>query len=193
MSINKLINYYENGFFQYQCSHICRKAMNVLAFYIYKSNINNISIVIDIDDTAINNYHFFKNYGFKNTIDVWNLLTSQTNLGPILPIFDLYKFCLSHGVKVFFISARLNVYEQTTRELLKKSGYSIYENLYLIPKEIMDYRNMDINFKVNVRKEIIRNGYNIIMNAGDQLSDFSGGSSGHIVRLPNYIYGDLVD
>ena len=38
------------------------------------------------------------------------------------------------------------------------------------------------------RKDLEERGYTIVATVGDQWSDFGGGSTGYMVKLPNYLY-----
>lgn len=99
-------------------------------------------------------------------------------------VLGLTQYCHQNGVAVFFVTGRPD-YEslvQATNENLKKAGYSNWNKIYFHPYQ------QNVPHKLNSYKDIAEQGFNIILNIGDQLGDFVGDYAKHNVRLPNPFY-----
>ena len=186
-----LVDYYELGMHDKVVASILEEAKKKLIHHMKDNkSIRKNVIIIDIDDTAINNYYFFKDNNFIDTIEVWDMLTEKQDLPAVFPILDFYNFCIFNKFSIIFISARLFRYYKATQALLNNASYYIYDALYLLPKNVTNYKDSPHNFKENLRKKLILSGYNILMNIGDQKSDLEGGYAKYHIKIPNYLYGD---
>ena len=55
-------------------------------------------------------------------------------------------------------------------------------------KDEADQNVTTAQYKLEQRRELEEQGYSIVATIGDQWSDFDGGHSGYVVKLPNYLY-----
>ena len=185
---NEVQEYYESGEHEVDLKII---SQNIKTTLLNEANINNdnkkLSIIFDIDDTALNNYKSMKADGFSNTDKLWDRIQEQVDIPANKPMLEVNNYAQKLGYTVFFITARLDKYTNTTKQSLKNAGYNNYAGLYLITNK---YVNMPFNeFKTDMRKNIEKSGYTIIANIGDQYSDLTGGHSKFVYKLPNYMYG----
>ena len=107
---------------------------------------------------------------------------------PIAPTLDLYQFAQRHNVTVFFISGRPQTPEiaSATSKNLRKAGYENWKALILYP--LQDESLTIAKFKSQARKLIQEQGYDIVLNIGDQKSDLEGGYAETAILVPNPFY-----
>ncbi len=160
------------------------------------------AIVLDIDETSLSNWEqiHHNDFGYipggacdlKSTSACgqreWELSANAVALKPTLELFALAKAIKGKdgsAVAVFFISGRGDdpVEKAGTEWNLRKVGYEGWTKLYLRPKG-----QPTADFKIAAREAIEAEGYTIIANLGDQLSDLAGGSAERCFKLPNPFY-----
>ena len=104
----------------------------------------------------------------------------------IAPMLALYNDALKHGVSVFFVTGRKESDRDITITNLTNSGYHDWAGLAL---KSNDYNLPSaIPFKSQERAKIIKQGYTIIADIGDQYSDLKGGYTEKTFKLPNPYY-----
>jgi HAD superfamily, subfamily IIIB (Acid phosphatase) len=104
---------------------------------------------------------------------------------PILPVRDLASLARRLGVAVFFITGRAESMREATERNLRAAGYE-WTGLVLRPDGQPPPSAAD--FKAPERKRIADQGYAIVVNVGDQVSDLAGGHAERAYKLPNPIY-----
>jgi predicted secreted acid phosphatase len=70
---------------------------------------------------------------------------------------------------------------------LKSTGFTQWEDLLLKPLDKDNQSNKE--FKTHARRHIALQGFDIILNIGDQEEDLVGGYAQAKVKLPNPFYG----
>jgi len=71
---------------------------------------------------------------------------------------------------------------------LVAEGYNHWEELYLRPEDHPKAQTVT-EYKSGDRGKIVANGYRIVLNVGDQLSDLAGNpQADHSVKMPNPFY-----
>ncbi|HRE32568.1 MAG TPA: HAD family acid phosphatase, partial [Candidatus Berkiella sp.] len=117
-------------------------------------------------------------------------LTGAYMLGgaePILSTLSLYQHAIEQGIAVFFVSERPNTPElmAITVKNLKSAGFEQWEELILKP---IDNESSVQAFKTNARRHIAQQGFDIVLNIGDQETDLKGGYGEIKVKIPNPFY-----
>ncbi|MEW2305211.1 HAD family acid phosphatase [Streptomyces sp. NPDC006655] len=126
-----------------------------------------LAIVLDIDNTALAS-HFEGGYPTPATA----------------PVLTLAQDAHAKGISVFFVSARPNLIDLTTKYNLTQVGYTV-DGLYtrslgeIIGKSVAD-------FKTAQRRTIEANGYDIVANIGNNTTDLTGGYADTTYKLPDY-------
>jgi len=183
---NAVQNYYESGLYDYECSKIIDDAIK----HINKINTNEHSVVIfDIDETALSNYEHTKSIGFGYVVELWNNWIKEGKAKAIKETKRFYDFLISKNIRVIFISGRYEELREATIKNLIEQGYTKFDTVITRTKEEHDIPAAE--FKAKKREELVKKGYEIIANIGDQWSDLVGGNSGYKIKLPNYLY--LID
>jgi acid phosphatase len=144
------------------------------------------AIVLDIDDTALSDYDFFQSIDFGYRTDLFNAWVSQERGLPIPAVLRLFNFAVQNKVAVFFVTGRPESQRQATVENLEKAGYHGWTNLVMKPD---NFHPQSISeFKSPARHTITANGYTIVINLGDQISDLEGERAELSLKLPNPFY-----
>jgi len=124
------------------------------------------AIVLDIDNTALASY-FFSSY--------------PTPADP--PVLAIAQYAKAHGVKVFFVSARPDLIDPITEYNLKAVGYPV-DGLYS-RNPIQLFESIQ-TFKTAEREDLESDGWDIIANIGNNLTDLNGGYADSTWKLPDY-------
>ncbi|OIN84871.1 HAD family acid phosphatase [Francisella sp. TX07-6608] len=190
MTQQQVISYYESTAHENEVELILARAKKIIQA---QQSLQGNAIVLDIDETALNHYYSLKLAGFPQGENhtIWNELLSRTDAYPIKATLDFYLYCLTSGLKVFFISARFAQYLESTKQALRNAGYVNFEDVFVFPENIEQYNSKDFNnFKAGRRAYIESLGYKILISIGDQSSDLLGGYTLYTLQLPNYLYGE---
>ena len=153
------------------------------------------AIVVDIDETALSNLPSLRanDYGFI-VPGPCDLPRGPCGLGawirmaradPIRPVLALARLARERGVAVFFLTGRPELTRAATESNLRTAGYE-WTGLILKPDDLLTKSAAD--FKAPERKKLMDQGYTIIVNIGDQMSDLDGGFAERTYKLPNPFY-----
>jgi len=178
--------YYESSNYEKECKEIIDEAIK----HLDKIRLPEKPIVIfDIDETALSNYDHIKEIDFGYYYDIWLEWLKKSDAVAIPQTKRFYDYLIARNVGIVFISGRnYDSYDATLKNLINQ-GYTRFDTVIVRKDNERDLTASE--FKLNKRKELAQKGFNIIANIGDQLSDFQGGYSGYVIKLPNYLY--LID
>ncbi len=149
-----------------------------------------LAIVMSVDETAVSNYNAMKQNHYSVNMQAFAASYIHGQPQAIGPVLGLFHYAKRRDVAVFFVSSRPNTPEiiNATVKNLKQAGYNGWNELILKPIE--DDSMTNLVFKQKARKAIQAQGYEIILNVGDQVSDLEGGISEIAIKLPNPFYND---
>lgn len=186
----QLSRYYDTGKYYDDISNIEKKALSYLRFRINQNKLSahkcKLAIVLDIDETSLSNYNNMRTLGFGGTKEEIYADIGKGN-DPAIPFtHTLYSYAINHGVTVFFITGRKEKIRAATERNLKDVNFATYKHLYMEPNTYN--KSSAVPYKVAMRKKIKRNGYDIVINIGDQYSDIEGGFADMAFKLPNPFY-----
>ena len=175
-----IVEYRESGEWRADTARRLRRARGVLQRHL---DVHRPAIVLDVDDTALSTYACMKRAGFDR---VAARCGSERSLPAIPQTRRLCRFARRHGVAVFFITGRRERLREITVGNLRRAGYARWRRLQMRPDR-QPVRRKD-GWKARARRAIERRGYRIVVNVGDQRSDFDGGHALRAVKLPNPMY-----
>jgi len=179
--------YYDSGALDQEITRVMDDAWQHLEFV---PATDTSVIVIDIDETALSNYVYYKRMGFgKGTEDIFSAWKKQGKGQVIKSTLEFYKKAIAKGFKIFFISCRgVELYDATSQNL-KREGYTTFEGIILRTED--DKKIPFYEYKKNARRKLVeKHGYDIVACVGDQWSDLEGDYAGHRVKVPNYILSE---
>ena len=140
------------------------------------------AIVLDIDETSLSNYAGLAAANFSSA-GVVGPAVGGTGTA-IAPTLALYQDARSHGVAVFFITGRPSAIQTQTESNLRSVGYDKgWNGLSFKPSG-----EGTKAYKSSARAALERQGYDIVVNLGDQESDLDGGHADRAYKLPNPFY-----
>ena len=185
-----IVRYHDSGAYDYDIHREITQARVYLEQRVAEnargSDKGKLALVLDIDETSLSNWASLTQLGFGGMPET---IADRIDLGtdPAIPAtLGLYRYAMSLGVPVFFITGRHERLRPATEKNLRDVGYERWAALYMKPNDY-DKKSV-IPFKSGARKAIEAKGYTIIVNAGDQYSDLAGGYSERVFKLPDPFY-----
>jgi acid phosphatase len=146
-----------------------------------------LALVLDIDETSLSNYLFYERVDMARVQKPFEEWAQSAQAPAIESTLQLFKNARQLQVTVFFVSGRREALRAPTEQNLENAGYGGWSELILRPME--DKSNSVVGFKSSARRHIADEGYHIILNVGDQLSDLNGEPAAELsVKLPNPFY-----
>jgi predicted secreted acid phosphatase len=155
-----------------------------------------LAMVLDIDETSLSNWPVIKQDDFgvilHGPCDTtpqacgWNAWIRMARDKPIVPTLELYREARRLGVAVFFITGRHESLREATERNLKAAGYDGWTGLVMEPEGL--HPNAEADFKAPARRNIVDQGYTIVVNMGDQDSDLEHGYAERKFKLPDPFY-----
>lgn len=181
-------NYLHNGQYQSDSKFVNQQAY----FYAKTLTVRDNDIwVFSIDGTLLSNIPYYSENGygtevFNSTLyDEWVLRGEATTLPETI---KNYNKLLSLGFKIVLISGRTEDKREVTVANLKAAGYDSWHKLILKDPETYNGKNA-LAYKTAERGKLVKSGYRIIGNIGDQWTDLLGSHKGlRSFKLPNPMY-----
>lgn len=185
-----IITYYESGQYRKEITSIVQQAKSYLRQRIAQNHGTKVqqklAIVLDIDETALSNFNFYRENVFcTNQEQFWQHVRASNNPA-ITPILNLFRFAKRYHVAVFFITSRPEKFRIFTENNLTNAGYYHWDVLYMRPNTIK--ADQKALFKPSVRQKITDMGYTIVLNIGDSDQDLIGGNAEKVYKVPNPFY-----
>ncbi|EOA21357.1 hypothetical protein CARUB_v10001720mg [Capsella rubella] len=173
--------------YQYDSKTICKEAY----FYAKGLSLKNDTVnvwIFDLDDTLLSSVPFFSKYGYgteKSPIGAyrkWVFLGEATVLPETL---HLYENLIELGIEPIIVTERWEPAREATIKNLKAAGFTYWKHIFFKPKES---KEREVKYKSKVRKNLVKSGYNIVGNIGDQWADLVEDTPGRTFKLPNPLY-----
>eukprot|EP01018_Ginkgo_biloba_P026529 Gb_35344 [translate_table: standard] len=146
--------------------------------------------VFDIDGTSLSNLPYYQTIKYggetfnEDTFKEWIM---EGKAPALLDTLFLYDQLLRKGVKIFFLTGRDEAQRDVTVKNLREVGYKGWAELIL--RGPTDQGKTAVLYKSEKREEIVKKGYRILGNSGDQWSDITGTQVGaRTFKLPNPMY-----
>lgn len=175
--------YVKKGQYDKDLNSIVRKAKKFINYELL-TNQKNKAVIIDIDETILSNLPYISQQIHLNDVEKLNRWQMTSKCDAIKPIVDLYQWLLIQDVRIYFITARPLELKSATIENFKNLEIPYSPMVFRDPKEWP----VPKDFKIAMRKEIVNNDYDIILNIGDQPTDFEGGYWKRALKVPNPFY-----
>ncbi|WP_329013478.1 HAD family acid phosphatase [Streptomyces sp. NBC_01601] len=151
---------------QQDCRQVMDQALPYLQTRIASAPGEKQAIVLDVDNTTLET-----DFGFQYP---------QPANGPVLKVA---QYAQSHGVALFFVTARPGILHWPTSYNLEHDGYQVTD---LRVRGLIDLFKDVADYKTAQRADIENHGYKIIANIGNSTSDLTGGHAEKTFKLPDY-------
>uniref|UniRef100_A0A3Q7GVG1 Acid phosphatase n=2 Tax=Solanum lycopersicum TaxID=4081 RepID=A0A3Q7GVG1_SOLLC len=187
---NYLGHYMMGKQYRHDCEYVAKQAIEY-AKSLKLSGDGKDVWVFDIDETTLSNSPYYARsdvaFGAKpynaTKFDAW----IAEGKAPAIPsILKVYNTVLSLGIKPIFITGTKQNFKQVRIVNLKEAGYANWAALIL--KGANDTGSA-VKFKSSKRTALVKAGYRIIGNIGDQWSDLIGENVGaRTFKVPDPMY-----
>jgi acid phosphatase len=147
-----------------------------------------LAIVLDIDETSLSGYCEEKREDFGFIPSMFNewIVSPQASI-PIPGTLRLFNHARELGVAVFFLTGRSHEQTEATAKNLERAGYKDWKGLIL--RDESERNTATTAYKSSERAKIVAQGYQIVLNMGDQWSDLNCTPRAEFsVKLPNPFY-----
>ena len=145
-----------------------------------------MAIVFDIDETTLTNMPHIVAMDYGYVPKAWNAWVATGQCPAIVPVQTVYDTAIRGKVDVIFITGRAEADRVATERNLRQVGYDTWTKIYFKP-ETEEAVTM-AGFKTEIRRQLVKQGYVIIANIGDQNSDLANGYAEKTFKLPNPFY-----
>ncbi|XP_057546654.1 acid phosphatase 1 isoform X1 [Amaranthus tricolor] len=147
--------------------------------------------VFDIDETLLSNLPYYADHGYGLEVfngvefDKW---VAKAMAPAIESSLRLYEEVLSLGFKVFLLTGRNENLRDATVQNLMNVGFKSWDKL-ILSRGAEDHGKIAMIYKWEKRNEMVKEGFRILANSGDQWSDLLPSSmSTRSFKLPNPMY-----
>ncbi len=184
---HNLVKYHDSGAYMNDIANVIQKALRYLELRVKRGDFQGKpAIVMDIDETALSNYPDLLALNFGGTKAEVQRYEDMGHDDAIPSTLKLFRFAREHHIAVIFITARFAEERKITEENLHKAGYTGFDGLIFRDGK---YRTLPAAiYKAETRKQLEQQGYDILLNIGDQKSDLQGGYADESFKLPNPYY-----
>jgi predicted secreted acid phosphatase len=144
-----------------------------------------LAIVMDLDETLFRNESIILAHDFAYDRAAWDAWVAAAAAPALEPVREIYRTARRLGVDVIFLTGRRERERPATERNLQAIECGEYARLICLPDAAQAESG---EFKREERRKLAAEGYVIIANIGDQLSDFAGGGAEREFKLPNPFY-----
>ncbi len=148
----------------YQCFNWAKVQVNS---EFTKDNSRNMAVVVDIDETMLDNSPFEANCiqtGVGYTKESWSEWTHMINAKALPGAVEFSKYAQSLGVEVFYISNRSVDDFDVTLKNLQNENFAYADSSHLLLKTNTSSKK--------ARRDFVKENYEIILLIGDNMGDF---------------------
>jgi predicted secreted acid phosphatase len=183
-SAEAIVAYHDSGQWERDISEVTAAARAHLERRLAADDVRRPALVLDVDDTSLSSYDCLKQRDFKRSPD--SPCASGGDLPVIPQTLGLYTYARRRGVTVVFLTGRRERLRRATLSNLRSAGYTGRLHLRMRPNR--ERPGMHDGFKARQRRSLVRRGFTIVANVGDQRSDLDGGWAERTFKLPNPMY-----
>ncbi len=183
---DRIKHYFDSGTYNAAVECVANELINYLKTLLPVGD-KKLALVFDIDETCLSNWPFIlrNDFGYNRyRFRAWEMLGKA----PAIPAMrTAYQFAVDNGFSIFFITGRREAIKCSTKRNLMRQGFKQWNQLYCKPDNYSGYSAID--YKQKARADIVKQGYTIVANIGDQQSDLSGEFPGERrFSMPNPLY-----
>lgn len=180
------IEWHNSGAYARAFAEAAAPARKTLEHYLRGETPRNYAVVFDIDETLLSNWPYLNATQFAIAPETFAAWTKRERAIALQPTREIYARALAFQIPIFLVTGRDESLREATRRDLEEAGFWGWGGLFMKPP---GYRDASIiPFKSGVRKMLVEQGREIILNLGDQESDLAGGYARHRFKLPNPFY-----
>ncbi|WP_320169555.1 HAD family acid phosphatase [Maridesulfovibrio sp.] len=183
---SSLISYHESGQYfkdvEIKAASVAEALEKALA-----ARVKYPAVIMSVEDVLLSTYPARKEQGFSVNKEARKALESHIILSVLPPVrasLPLFSYLAAKNIPVFLVSNRAEDMRISVMENLSKVGFSGWRGLYMLPARYPENKN----FSEEVRKGLVKSGFNIVATVGAVEEDVEGEAAGKAVLYPNYMY-----
>jgi len=180
------------------CEQLFRQATVVILRKVKtEKNSDNLAVVVDLDETVLDNslYQVERwKAGLSFTQDSWSEWVNREEAGLVPGAMEFLKAVRKKGVRVVFVSNRMNKNLEPTRRNLLALEVLAPNDLFLLrldKDDVKEVRRREVNEGKARMKKV--GPLKVVGYVGDQMGDFPSGQAKEFGKtsflLPNPMYG----
>jgi acid phosphatase len=181
-----ILQYHDSGEYDNDITQVSNAALQYLKQRIAANQNRKLAIILDIDETSLSNYNDIRAADFGGSIEQIQLSEDKGTDPAINQTLKIFQFAKANHVAVFFLTGRHEQEREATAHNLQTAGYKDWDGLILRDGEYT--KAPASTYKIAMRKKLVSEGYDIVLNIGDQESDLRGGYADKTFKLPNPYY-----
>jgi len=146
-----------------------------------------LALVLDIDETTLSNYEEMVKAGFAYDSKAFGAWVDSATAPAIPGTLRLYNEAQRLGVRIFFLTGRTEAQRDATERNLRGQGFDGWQQLILRAPAQATWTALA--YKSVARAAIAAEGYQVVLNVGDQWSDLRGKPAAeYSVKYPDPYY-----
>jgi 5'-nucleotidase (lipoprotein e(P4) family) len=149
----------------YQAYNIARLRLDMI---LQQPHSKQVAVVTDIDETALDNSPYVVHLALNDSVysdKSWMEWTSKVECDTVPGALSFFKYAFSKGVRIFYITNRLEAERAATEKDLQRWGFPDTTPDHLFLKQTTSGKEQ--------RRSIVAQNHEIVLLCGDNLSDFS--------------------
>lgn len=186
LSTQQLVDYHRDQY-QEDLKEAIQPAYQYLALHPYRWVLfrKPPAVVFDIDETLLSNWPELKQSHFHYQAQAWDTWVNEAKDQGIKASIKLYHELQDRGYVLILLTGRKVGQREATIDNLHRAGITGWQQLIMRQPEQESVGAC--RYKAMERTKIYHY-YRIVMNVGDQKSDFCGRHNGVVIKLPNPFY-----
>jgi 5'-nucleotidase (lipoprotein e(P4) family) len=159
-----------------QAIYMIKKKMTYNKFSLNQSNINNYAVIMDLDETVLDNSDyqvglFERNESFN--MNSWAKWVEREEAKLVPGAKEYIELLRKNNIQIIFISNRMHARLDATKNNMKKLGVGLPSDIYLLRKDRADKKYIRRNevFTKTGRMEEFKK-YTVLQYLGDAMGDF---------------------
>ncbi len=180
------MRWYDSGGYAAAFAKATERARAALESEMRRDTPRRKAVVFDIDETLLSNWHYLEKQQFVLEPGTFAKWIRSEKAPPLAPTKEIFEMAKAKNIPIFLITGRFETLRAATTRNLQEAGYSGWSGLFMKPTTYQE--PSVVPFKGGVRRLLTEQGYDIVLNMGDQQSDLEGGYARRAVKLPNPFY-----
>lgn len=144
-----------------------------------------LAVVFDLDETLLFNWPHIGRNDFGYVPAVWDAWVERGEAPAIEPVREAYRAARRLGIDVIFLTGRRERDRAGTEKNLRAIECGEYAALIC---KADGAKGTSAAWKTAARERLVKEGWMIVANIGDQESDLAGGFAERTFKLPNPFY-----
>lgn len=182
----EIVSYVRSGEYEREVETVARAAEAwVVARVATRKAGERLAVVLDVDETLLSNWPLMHRLDLGYVPAEWTRWVDAAEAPAIEPMRHLFRTVRERGVEVIVLTGRTERDRPATERNLRAVGCGDYAAFICMPDGSKD---TTAAFKTAARRRLVEQGFVLVANVGDQVSDLVGGYAEKTFKLPGPFY-----